>query len=31
MTLWKNQAFTISHADDGKFAGAGLRSFFEYR
>ncbi len=31
MTLWKNQAFTISHADDGKFAGAGLRPFFEYR
>ena len=31
MTLWKNQAFTICHADDGKFEGAGLRSFFEYR
>jgi len=29
--LWKNQAFTISHADDGKFVGAGLRAFFEYR
>ena len=29
--LWKNQAFCISHADDGKFAGAGLRPFFEYR
>ena len=29
--LWKNQAFTISHADSGKFKGAGLRPFFEYR
>jgi len=29
--LWKNQAFTIAHADDGKFVGAGLRAFFEYR
>lgn len=29
--LYKNQAFTISHADDGKFEGAGLRAFFEYR
>ena len=29
--LCKNQAFTISHADDGKFVGAGLRPFFEYR
>jgi mannose-6-phosphate isomerase-like protein (cupin superfamily) len=29
--LWKNQAFTITHADDGKFVGAGLRPFFEYR
>jgi len=29
--LWKNQAFTIAHADDGKFEGQGLRSFFEYR
>lgn len=29
--LWKNQAFTISHADDGKFVGDGLRAFFEYR
>lgn len=29
--LWKNQAFTISHADDGKFVGQGLRAFFEYR
>ena len=31
MTLWKNQAFTIAHADDGKFEGQGLRAFFEYR
>lgn len=29
--LFKNQAFTISHADDGKFVGQGLRAFFEYR
>lgn len=29
--LWKNQAFTISHADDGPFRGEGLRAFFEYR
>ncbi|WP_298972030.1 cupin domain-containing protein [uncultured Roseobacter sp.] len=29
--LWKNQAFTIAHADEGKFEGAGLRAFFEYR
>ncbi len=29
--LWKNQAFTVSHADDSAFAGAGLRAFFEYR
>ena len=29
--LYKNQAFTIAHADDGKFVGAGLRAFFEYR
>jgi len=29
--MWKGQAFTISHADDGKFEGAGLRAFFEYR
>lgn len=29
--MWKNQAFTISHADDGKFEGRGLRAFFEYR
>ena len=31
MTLWKNQAFTIAHADDGAFEGQGLRAFFEYR
>ena len=31
MTLWKNQAFTISHADDSPFRGEGLRAFFEYR
>lgn len=30
-TLYKNQAFTICHADDGKFEGEGLRPFFEYR
>lgn len=29
--LWKNQAFTIAHADSGAFEGAGLRPFFEYR
>lgn len=29
--LWKNQAFTIAHADEGKFVGTGLRAFFEYR
>ncbi|WP_317055114.1 cupin domain-containing protein [Roseovarius rhodophyticola] len=29
--LYKNQAFTIAHADDGAFVGAGLRAFFEYR
>lgn len=28
---FKNQAFTIAHADDGKFVGQGLRAFFEYR
>ncbi|WP_233270492.1 cupin domain-containing protein [Chachezhania sediminis] len=28
--MWKNQAFTVAHADDGKFTG-GLRAFFEYR
>jgi mannose-6-phosphate isomerase-like protein (cupin superfamily) len=30
-TLWKNQAFTISHADQSAFEAQGLRSFFEYR
>ena len=25
MKTWKNQAFTISHADDGKFTGGGTR------
>lgn len=29
--LYKNQAFTISHADDSAFKGEGLRPFFEYR
>ncbi len=29
--LWKNQAFVVSHADDGKFVSQGLRPFFEYR
>lgn len=29
--LWKNQAFSISHADGGAFVGTGLRPFFEYR
>lgn len=29
--MWKGQAFTVAHADDGKFEGQGLRSFFEYR
>ena len=29
--IWKGQAFTISHADDGKFEAQGLRAFFEYR
>ena len=31
MSAWRNQAFTIAHADDGKFVGQGLRAFFEYR
>ncbi|MEO9572708.1 MAG: cupin domain-containing protein [Tateyamaria sp.] len=31
MSSWKNQAFTIAHADSGTFEGAGLRPFFEYR
>ena len=29
--LYKNQAFTISHADDSAFVGDGLRAIFEYR
>ena len=29
--MWRGQAFAISHADDGKFVGEGLRAFFEYR
>ncbi len=29
--MWKGQGFTVSHADDGKFEGRGLRAFFEYR
>ncbi len=29
--IWKQQAFTVSHADQSAFAGAGLRPFFEYR
>ncbi len=29
--MWKGQAFTVCHADDGKFEGRGLRAFFEYR
>lgn len=29
--LYKNQAFTVSHADDSPFVGEGLRAFFEYR
>lgn len=29
--LYKNQSFTISHADDSPFVGSGLRAFFEYR
>lgn len=28
---WSGQAFSISHADDSAFEGAGLRAFFEYR
>lgn len=30
-TMYKNQAFTISHADGSAFEGEGLRAFFEYR
>lgn len=29
--LYKNQAFTIAHAEGAAFEGAGLRAFFEYR
>ena len=29
--MWKEQAFTIAHADEGRFEGQGLRAFFEYR
>ena len=29
--MWKGQAFSVAHADDGKFEGQGLRAFFEYR
>jgi quercetin dioxygenase-like cupin family protein len=29
--MWKGQAFSVAHADDGKFEGQGLRVFFEYR
>ena len=29
--MWKGQAFTVAHADAGKFEGQGLRAFFEYR
>ena len=29
--IWKNQAFTVSHADTSPFVGEGLRAFFEYR
>lgn len=29
--MWSGQAFSVSHADGGKFEGTGLRPFFEYR
>ena len=29
--MWKGQAFTICHADEGRFEAKGLRAFFEYR
>lgn len=29
--MFRNQAFTISHADGSPFRGDGLRAFFEYR
>lgn len=31
MSVWSPSSFTISHADNGAFEGAGLRPFFEYR
>lgn len=31
LSLFSTSGFTISHVDDGKFEGAGLRPFFEYR
>jgi len=31
MSVWSPSSFTISHADNGVFEGAGLRPFFEYR
>ena len=31
MSVWSPSAFTIKHADNGVFEGAGLRPFFEYR
>ena len=31
MSLFKTPGFTICHADAGRFEGAGLRPFFEYR
>ena len=30
-SLWKGQAFVITHADAGEFRARGLRSFFAYR
>ena len=30
-SLWKGQAFSVSHADSSHFEGDGLRAFFEYR
>ena len=31
MTLWKGQAFTVSHAENADFKTEGLRAFFSYR
>ena len=31
MSLWNNQRFSISHADESAFKAQGLRAFFEYR